>query len=136
MVNDMLLLPRKLWIHKRTRVLDVLGFHFGPRAITLPQPGSAVTSLGRHAALSVFRLKAPLTLASNHLQKYLMLSRTALLKTPHAKVASIFTNHNPSPASSARSSQTRLVHLLGGKLLPASIVSTAIWDFNSASTST
>lgn len=32
---DTLLLPRKLWIHKRTRALDVLEFHFGHRAVTL-----------------------------------------------------------------------------------------------------
>lgn len=34
-VNDMWLLPRKLWVHKRTRALDMLNFHFRDRAEAL-----------------------------------------------------------------------------------------------------
>lgn len=78
-----------------------------------------------HSALC-FRAQTSQKLSSDHSQKYLMLSRTALLKSPQVKVASDFTNHNPSPVSAARSSQTHLIHLLGGKLLPVTVLSTAI----------
>lgn len=107
-IKDMLLWPRKIWIHRTTRTLDVLNFHCRHRAVTLLcyQSTEEAHKFLAHSFQAESSLKALFQLFEE--VPYAEQDCIAQISAGQSSI-----NLCKPPVSTVRSPQTHLIHLLG-----------------------